>query len=159
MLGTLRTFIMGLAVIVAIFSFTLSPAVSADDCSGAANPTAAAQCGINAGANCSTNPKDSNYCPPATKSINNLISTILNILSAVVGIVAIIMIIIAGMRYVTSGGSEQGIKSAKGTLLYAVVGLVIVALSQIIVHFVLNTATNATGDCVKHVNSVTGQAC
>lgn len=78
------------------------------------------------------------------KTVNNLITTIINILSIVVGIIAVIMIIIAGLRYVTSGGKEEGVKGAKNTILYAIIGLVIVALAQIIVHFVLNKTTTAT---------------
>lgn len=80
----------------------------------------------------------------ATTSVNNLIKTIVNILSAVVGIIAVIMIIVAGLRYVTSGGKEENIKTAKNTILYAIIGLIIVALAQLIVHFVLTQATTAS---------------
>ena len=65
----------------------------------------------------------------------------LNLLSIIVGIAAVIMIIIAGLKYVTSGGKDESVKSAKNTILYAIIGLVIVALAQIIVHFVLTEAT------------------
>ena len=51
------------------------------------------------------------------------------------------MIIFGGFRYITSGGNDNNVSSAKNTILYAVIGLVIVALSQFIVRFVLNTAT------------------
>ena len=75
-------------------------------------------------------------------SLNDLITKIVNILSVVVGIVAVIMIIIGGFRYVTSGGKQESVSSAKNTILYAIIGLVIVALAQIIVHFVLKNTTN-----------------
>lgn len=65
----------------------------------------------------------------------------LNLLSIIVGILAVVMIIVAGLRYITSGGKQESVSSAKNTLLYAVIGLVIVALAQIIVHFVLTEAT------------------
>lgn len=68
----------------------------------------------------------------------------LNMLSIIVGIAAVIMIIVAGLRYVTSGGKEEGVKNAKNTILYAIIGLVVVALAQIIVHFVLTEATTAS---------------
>jgi cytochrome bd-type quinol oxidase subunit 2 len=79
----------------------------------------------------------------ATDKVSNLITTIINIISAVVGIIAVIMIIVAGLRYVTSGGKEEGVKNAKNTILYAIIGLVVVALAQLIVHFVLNKTTQA----------------
>lgn len=75
-------------------------------------------------------------------SLNTLITKIVNILSVVVGIVAVIMIIIGGFRYITSGGKQESVTSAKNTILYAIIGLVIVALAQIIVKFVLNNTTN-----------------
>lgn len=77
----------------------------------------------------------------ATIKANSLIKNIINIFSLVVGIVAVMMIIIAGFRYITSGGNDGNVSSAKNTILYAVIGLVIVALAQIIVRFVLAKAT------------------
>jgi len=80
----------------------------------------------------------------AASSVDKLITTVVNILSVIVGVVAVIMIIVAGFRYVASGGKQESVTSAKNTILYAVIGLVIVALAQLIVHFVLNKTTTAT---------------
>lgn len=77
--------------------------------------------------------------------LNDLITNVVNIFSAVVGIVAVIMIIFGGFRYITSGGDSNNVSGAKNTILYAIVGLIIVALAQIIVRFVLGAATNNTG--------------
>ena len=74
----------------------------------------------------------------ATQTINNIIHTIINLLSAVVGIVAVVMIIVGGLRYITSGGNDASVTSAKNTILYAVIGLIIVALAQVLVRFTLN---------------------
>lgn len=73
--------------------------------------------------------------------INNVIKKIINLLSVIVGVIAVIMIIIGGFRYITSGGSDTGVTSAKNTILYAIVGLIIVALAQLIVRFVLRNIT------------------
>ncbi len=70
--------------------------------------------------------------------LNKLISAIVNILSLIVGIVAVIMIIVGGFRFITSGGDAGQVGSAKTTVVYAIIGLIIVALSQVIVRFVLN---------------------
>lgn len=72
-----------------------------------------------------------------TNSINKLISSIINIFSWVVGIVAVVMILVGGFRFVTSGGDSSNVASARNTIIYAIVGLVVVAMAQIIVHFVL----------------------
>jgi hypothetical protein len=78
----------------------------------------------------------------ATTRINRVIHTIVNLLSALVGIVAVIMIIVGGFRYITSGGNDTSVTSAKNTILYAIIGLVVVALAQLIVRFTLSKLTN-----------------
>ena len=85
---------------------------------------------------CVTNDTD------ATDQINRIVKTIINLLSAVVGIVAVIMIIVGGFRYITSGGNDASVTSAKNTILYAIIGLVVVALAQVIVRFTLSKLTN-----------------
>ena len=88
-------------------------------------------------------------CTPTTSDagddLTDIITTIVNIVSVVVGVVAVIMIIWGGAKYITSGGESGKITSAKNTIIYALIGLVIVALAQVIVHFVLNkTSTIVT---------------
>jgi hypothetical protein len=74
----------------------------------------------------------------ASTKVSSLVSDIVNLLSVIVGIAAVIMVIVAGFKYVTSGGEANKVASAKSTLIYAIVGLIIVALAQFIVHFVLS---------------------
>lgn len=85
---------------------------------------------IGAGADCS---KDSS----GGTDVGSVVTAVVNILSWVVGVVAVVMIIVAGFKYVTAGGDAAKVTSAKGTLMYALVGLVIAALAQTIVWFVL----------------------
>ncbi len=75
--------------------------------------------------------------PAGSKGINDITQIVVNTLSIVVGFIAVIMIIIGGLKYVTSSGDSNNVSSAKNTILYAIVGLVIVALAQVIVRFVL----------------------
>lgn len=79
-----------------------------------------------------------------TTQLAHLASNIVNIFSYIVGAVAIIMIIYGGFRYITSGGDSGSVGNAKNTLIYAIVGLIIVALAQILVHFVLNQTSGVT---------------
>ena len=78
----------------------------------------------------------------STDPVANLIKDVINIFSWVVGSICVIMIIYGGFRYVTSGGNDSNISGAKNTIIYALIGLVIVALSQVIVYFVLGKALN-----------------
>lgn len=75
--------------------------------------------------------------------VKNTLNTAVTILSYVVGAAAIIMVIAAGFRYTTSGGDSNRVGAAKNTLIYALVGLVIAALAQLLVHFVLSNANGA----------------
>jgi hypothetical protein len=79
-------------------------------------------------------------CPAqetAGVTVNKMVKTVISLLSFVIGVVAVIMIIVGGLKYITSGGDAGKVTSAKNTILYAVIGLVIVALAQVIVRFVL----------------------
>ncbi len=73
--------------------------------------------------------------------VNEIVALVINIFSWVVGVVAVIMIIYGGFQYITAAGDTTKVGNAKNTILYALIGLVIVALSQIIVKFVLGSVT------------------
>lgn len=75
-------------------------------------------------------------------TIEGVVQAAVNIMSWAVGIIAVIMIIVGGAKYVTSAGDSSGIQSAKNTIMYALIGVVIVALAQVIVRFTVDRATN-----------------
>ena len=104
---------------------------------------------INTGLTCGVNLQfkpDGSACTPTTgdptTKVNDIIKLVINIFSVVVGLIAVIMIIIGGIRFVLSGGDSANVTSARNTILYAIVGLVIVALAQILVRYVLTRVTN-----------------
>lgn len=69
---------------------------------------------------------------------NGALKKVVNTLIFIVGAASVIMIIIGALRYVLSGGDSAGIKSAKDTILYAVVGVVVALIAYAIVTFVVN---------------------
>jgi hypothetical protein len=76
--------------------------------------------------------------PAGTNSdFSGFISDIVNILLFIVGAVAVVMLVIGGLRYVLSGGDSSQTKSAKDTILYSIVGIVVAAGAYAIVNFVL----------------------
>lgn len=79
----------------------------------------------------------------ATEKVNDIVRLVINIFSIVVGVISVIMIIIGGLKYITSGGDSGNVTGAKNTILYAVIGLVVVALAQFIVRFVLAKVSTA----------------
>ena len=116
------------SIILGLISF--SPVLVLADCANLQTAQEQVQCGASSAAG-NTGTSD------ASKTLGDTVASIINLLSAAVGVIAVIMIIISGLRYATSGGNAEAAKSAKNTITYAIIGLVIVAFAQIIVHFVL----------------------
>ena len=62
---------------------------------------------------------------------------ILTIVLGIFGAIAVLMIVIAGLKFVTSAGNPQSAAKARSTILYAIIGLVVIATAEAIVSFVL----------------------
>jgi hypothetical protein len=71
------------------------------------------------------------------EGLTDNITGIVNAIIGVLGIVAVVVIILGGISYMTSNGDASKVKKAKDTILYGVIGLVIVILSAAIVNFVI----------------------
>lgn len=129
---TLKRISLGLSSLVMVGAFALpAPAAALFE-----NSTKQACQGVNLNEPASTDP--SAECPDTSGEVNGLLKTAISIFSVVIGFIAVIMIIIGGLRYITSAGDSNAVNGAKNTLLYAIIGLVIVALAQVIVRFVLS---------------------
>ena len=70
---------------------------------------------------------------------NSVVTLIVNIMLWLIGILAVIMLIFGGIKYATSAGDTTKVTSAKNTIMYAVIGLVIAVFSWAIVSWVTNT--------------------
>lgn len=98
---------------------------------------------LNAGQYCQGAAASSAVCQDSKKPTNNLtgsngiILKVADLLAIVAGAAAVIMIIINGLKMVTSNGNSEGFASARRGILYALVGLVVIALSRAIVGLVL----------------------
>lgn len=103
------------------------------------------QTGVCTGANLQLSGSDCSSTAGADSSLHNIITLVINIFSVIVGIIAVIMIIVGGIRFVLSGGDSSATGSARNTVIYAIVGLVIVFVAQILVRFVLNRVNSAAG--------------
>lgn len=66
------------------------------------------------------------------------IKSVINMMLFIAGAVAVIMIIIGGIRFVISNGDASSVTAARHTILYAVIGLVVIILAYAIVNFVVS---------------------
>jgi len=67
-----------------------------------------------------------------------LLTIAIQILTFIIGVAAVIVIIISGIRFVTSQGDPSTTNSARSGIIYALVGLVVAAVAQAMISFVLN---------------------
>ena len=75
--------------------------------------------------------------PESLDGDDGFVTKAVNILLYIIGILCVIMIIFSGIKYATSAGATDKVKSAKDTLMYSVVGLIIAIFAFAIVNFVL----------------------
>jgi hypothetical protein len=69
---------------------------------------------------------------------NGILTRAAKIVSMAVGVAAIIMVIVGGIKFALSDGDSQRITSARNTIIYALVGVIVAAFAQAIILFVLN---------------------
>jgi uncharacterized membrane protein len=75
---------------------------------------------------------------PGGSDLAGAIETVINFLLALAALVAAIFLIVGGVRYITSQGDEDQAERAKLTILYSVLGLIVIGLAAIIANFVTN---------------------
>lgn len=68
--------------------------------------------------------------------LNTLFANALSAVLGLAGIVLFIMLIVGGIKFVTSGGNPQALESARKTLTYAILGLVLASLAFLILVFI-----------------------
>jgi len=82
---------------------------------------------------------------PIGTQTTDLRETIINILKYVLNfmaLVAVIFIVIAGIRLIVSQGEDEQKEKAKKTIIYVVVGLIVILFARVIVEFVTSTASD-----------------
>lgn len=77
-------------------------------------------------------------------SIRELALRIVNFFLLFLGLVAVIMVIYGGILYITAAGKEDQVGTAKKVILYAIIGIVIIALSFALVNTILKAGTGET---------------
>lgn len=91
---------------------------------------------INVFDQCASNPGAA-VCKSQGDNATNMIQIVINILLYVLGTISVIMIVIGGVRFTTSNGDPASTKTARMTIIYSVVGLVVAILSYAIVNLVV----------------------
>ncbi len=110
-----------------------------------ASPTQAA--GVFTGACTDADAKSSAFCADQNKTANpvtgknGILYKVTRIISIIAAITAVIMMIVGGFMYITSGGDAAKANTARHTILYAAVGLVVIGMAQGIIALIVNTVS------------------
>lgn len=75
----------------------------------------------------------SNEEAPASKSLSDIIFSVLQTLIGLIGTLAVLMLVVGGIMYMTSGGDQTKSETAVNTIKFAIIGLVVAIISYIIV--------------------------
>lgn len=79
-----------------------------------------------------------------TQELRSVAVSVIQTLLGVLGVLSLIIVLIGGFKWMTSGGNEEGVGSAKKTIAAGIVGLVIIFFAYAIVTFVFNVVGGAT---------------
>ncbi len=82
-----------------------------------------------------------------TQTVSGLIKLVINWMLALAGLIAVLFLIVGGFWYITSAGNEEQAEKGKGTVINAIIGIVIIVLSWVIVNVVsrLVSSNSASG--------------
>lgn len=116
-----------MAVIALVAMVGMSGIVAVPSLAACTDPTSCMKDGLNAAGGSTAK----------NKSVGSLIKSIVNALLYVLGAIAVLMIVIGGIKYTTSQGDTNAVSSAKNTIMYAVIGLIVAILAYAIVNFVI----------------------
>lgn len=75
---------------------------------------------------------------PKNDASPDMLQRILSLALTIIGSVALLIVALAGFKYVTSRGDPQAVAKAKNAIIYALIGLIVTILAQVIVVFVIN---------------------
>lgn len=82
--------------------------------------------------------------PTQLVGVDGSFSNVINTILYVAGIVAVAMLIIGGIRFMISRGDKDKVQKAKNTIIYAIIGLILVIFSYAIVNFIVSATGKLT---------------
>ncbi|MCL4358102.1 pilin [Patescibacteria group bacterium] len=81
-------------------------------------------------------------CLPSLQNIADIwliVAAVIDIILRVAGLAAVMMVIYGGVKYTTSMGNPEATASAKNTIIYALIGLLLAISASLLVTFVAKT--------------------
>lgn len=73
------------------------------------------------------------------ENLQEFLYFLINYAITISAIVAVVSLIISGFKYILSFGDEKKIKAATSSIIYSLIGLVLVFVAPVVIKFVINT--------------------
>jgi Type IV secretion system pilin len=102
----------------------------------ALNPFAGIDCSSNGGDGSAVCGTRGETADPVTGP-DGILVKVTNLVSLVAGVAAVIFLILSGLKYVSSQGDAGEVSKAKQSIIYALVGIAVIALARQIINFVV----------------------
>ena len=78
--------------------------------------------------------------------LTDTIAQIIRIALGFLGVIAVVIILLGGFKWMTAGGNDEKVKSAKKLIFSGIIGLVIVISAYAIASFVIDSIVSAPSD-------------
>ena len=76
--------------------------------------------------------------PGRLRTLAEIMSTVIDVLLGIAGVLAVVAVVYSGLLYITAGPNTELAEKARKNLAWAVIGIIIVALSFVIVNWVID---------------------
>ena len=80
--------------------------------------------------------------PTTNSDLPGIVVNIINIVLGLLALIAVVIVLIGGFEWMTAGGNEDKVATAKKRLIYGLIGLAIIFLAYGIVTFVIDRLTD-----------------
>lgn len=84
-------------------------------------------------------------CGEGESELTSTIQVVINILLFVIGVASVIMLVVGALRYTLSAGDAQAAASAKNTIIYAIIGIVVAVMAFLIASFIFDQVSGDGG--------------
>jgi hypothetical protein len=84
------------------------------------------------------------YTGLGSRDVRSTVASIINVALGLLGIVAVVIILIGGVTWMTAGGNEEKVATAKKWIFSGIIGLAIILSAYALASWIINQLVKAT---------------
>lgn len=99
-------------------------------------------------------------CPAGLNEVEGIFGNLISVMVGLGFVAMLVLIIMAGLKYLTSGGEPKALQSAHQTLVWAILGIMFMAMAWVVLQLIFNfTGINVTVFDIRKLCGPNGQFC